>query len=107
MPLLQKKINYLPFVYDRFKIDSNRFDRSNFYYTSKVDDYLEILKDVEDKLKLRKKHYSKLKTLKDSIRKDSLDKLKGKRPLKKADSIKYKVVKPIPLEKPIRKQFKN
>ena len=39
---LQRKINYFPFVYDRFKIDSTRFKESSLYYTSRIDDYDEI-----------------------------------------------------------------
>ena len=39
---LQRKINYFPFVYDRFKIDSTRFMKSSLYYTSRIDDYDEI-----------------------------------------------------------------
>ena len=33
----EKKINYMPLVYDQFKIDSTRFKTSNLYYMSKID----------------------------------------------------------------------
>jgi hypothetical protein len=39
----QKNINYMPFVYERFKIDSTRFESSNYYYMSTIDLYQEIL----------------------------------------------------------------
>ena len=33
---LQRNINYFPFVFEKFKIDSTRFAKSSFYYTSKI-----------------------------------------------------------------------
>lgn len=48
---LQIKVNYLPFVYERYKIDSVRFMRSNIYYTSRVEDYEKMFKKVEDNLR--------------------------------------------------------
>lgn len=84
---LQRKINYFPFVYDRFKIDSTRFQKSSFYYTSKIDEYDEILAQVKKSLEVQKEKYSALKKRKDSINRDSLSKLKTKKPLKK-DALK-------------------
>ena len=84
---LEKKISYMPFVYDKFKIDSLRFQNSNFYYMSKIDLYQEIFTDVKDMLQKRKEELSDLKNQLDSIRKDSLKffkkkDLKTKTPLK-------------------------
>ena len=31
---LERKVNYMPLVYNKFNIDSVRFMRSNIYYTS-------------------------------------------------------------------------
>jgi hypothetical protein len=84
---LQRKINYFPFIYDRFKIDSTRFQKSSFYYTSKIDEYDEILAQVKKSLEVQKEKYSALKKRKDSINRDSLSKLKTKKPLKK-DALK-------------------
>jgi len=47
---LQRKIDYFPFVYDRFKIDSTRFQKSSFYYISKIDTYTEILAQVKKEI---------------------------------------------------------
>jgi hypothetical protein len=80
---LQKKIDYFPFIYDRFKIDSARFQKSSFYYTSKIDEYDEILSKVKTNLEAEKEKYSLIKTKRDSINRDSLNKLKVKKPLKK------------------------
>ena len=69
---LQRKIDYFPFVYDRFKIDSTRFQKSSFYYISKIDTYTEILAQVKKGLEIEKEKY-----------RDSLSKLKRKKPIKK------------------------
>ena len=80
---LQRKIDYFPFVYDRFKIDSTRFKKSSFYYTSKIDAYNEILAKVKKGLEIEKEKYTVLKKRKDSINRDSVSKLNRKKPIKK------------------------
>lgn len=77
---LEKNINYMPLVYDRFKIDSNRFKTSSLYYMSKIDVYQQIIQEAKDNLDKKKAFFDKLKKEQDSIRKDSLN--KGKKPLK-------------------------
>ena len=66
----EKKINYMSFVYDKYKIDSLRFQNSNFYYISKIDLYEEIITDAKVKLEKKKKFYSNLKKTQDSIKKN-------------------------------------
>ena len=66
---LQKKINYMSFVYDRFKIDSVRFQTSNMYYMSKIDLYQEIFTDAKTSLEKQKATYSKQRRKFDSIKK--------------------------------------
>ena len=73
---LQKNIDYMPFVYDRFQIDSVRFQSSNMYYMTKIDEYQEIFDDAKAKLEAKKKLYDDMKTNLDSIRKDSIKKLR-------------------------------
>ena len=80
---LQRKIDYFPFVYDRFKIDSTRFQKSSFYYISKIDTYTEILAQVKKGLEIEKEKYTVLKKRKDSINRDSVSKLNRKKPIKK------------------------
>lgn len=70
----QKKINYMGFVYDNYKIDSLRFQNSNYYYTSKIDLYEEIIADAKAQLEKKKEFYSNIKTIQDSIRNDSIKK---------------------------------
>ncbi|WP_165731575.1 DUF4296 domain-containing protein [Polaribacter sp. 20A6] len=82
----QKKVNYMAFIYDKYKIDSLRFQNSNLFYTSKIDLYEEMITDVKKDLQEKKDFYNKMSSRKDSIRRDSIKKV-GKK-LKELDSIK-------------------
>tara|TARA_R110002124_G_scaffold54759_2_gene155462 strand:- start:5775 stop:6095 length:321 start_codon:yes stop_codon:yes gene_type:complete len=55
----QRKINYTPLVYNKYKIDSTRFSSSNFYYTSKLEEYELIYKAVNDNLLAKKDELEK------------------------------------------------
>ena len=72
---LQKDINYMPFVYERFKVDSIRFQKSNLYHMSNIDDYIKIFDEAKSILEAKKKILVDYKKLKDSIRIDSLKKI--------------------------------
>lgn len=52
--LNERKINYMPLVYNKYKIDSSRFSTSNFYYTSKLEEYELIYKEVKESLERKK-----------------------------------------------------
>jgi hypothetical protein len=62
-----RKVNYLPLVYNKYKIDSVRFKSSNFYYMSVFEEYNLIYKEVEKVLKVKKD------TLEKRLRKDPSD----------------------------------
>ncbi|WGH74858.1 DUF4296 domain-containing protein [Tenacibaculum tangerinum] len=47
---LKREKNYMILVYEKYKIDSTRFDASNTYYTSRVDEYSDILKKVKSNI---------------------------------------------------------
>jgi len=49
-----RRVNYMPLVYNKYKIDSTRFGNSNFYYTSKLEEYELIYKAVNEKLIAKK-----------------------------------------------------
>ncbi len=87
---LQKKINYMTFVYDRFKIDSARFQTSNYYYMSKIDLYQKIFEDAKLSLENRKAFFDRKKTRIDSLRNDSVKKVRKEKLklIKIKDSIK-------------------
>jgi len=72
---LQRNVNYFPFVFEKYQIDTTRFKESNYYYTSRIDDYDEILGKVDTRLKAFKKLYDdEIKSIDslDRIKKDSL-----------------------------------
>jgi hypothetical protein len=73
---LETKIEYMSLVYDQFKIDSVRFQSTNMYYMSKIDLYQEIFEDAKAALEKQKKVYVDRNTRRDSIRNDSINKLR-------------------------------
>ena len=82
----QKNINYMPFVYDRFKIDSTRFESSNYYYMSTIDLYQEILEKAKASINTQQDVLKKVQKELDSIKKDALKLTRSK--LKELDSLK-------------------
>jgi len=91
---LEKNINYMSLVYDKYNIDSVRFEKSNTYYISKIDDYKKMLERVKSRLEEMKEKFVEERTLLDSIRKDSINKrrdsikeLKSKQKIKKLDEV--------------------
>lgn len=56
----ERKINYIPLVYNKYLIDSTRFSNSNYYYTSKLEEYNLIFKEVQTKLALKKEELEKI-----------------------------------------------
>lgn len=69
---LERKINYMPLVYDLFKIDSIRFQSSNLYYMSTIDLYQEIFENAKVSLQKEKAILDAFKKEKDSLRADSI-----------------------------------
>lgn len=65
---LERLVDYMPLVYEKYKIDSIQFAESNFYYTTKIDDYEKILKTVDDRLKEMKRKYEEISKKEDSIK---------------------------------------
>lgn len=82
----QKNINYMPFVYERFKIDSTRFESSNYYYMSTIDLYQEILEKAKASINTQQDVLKKVQKELDSIKKDALKLTRSK--LKELDSLK-------------------
>ncbi len=64
---LNRKIDYIPLVYEKHQIDSLRFHTSNLYYMSRIDDYELIYKEVEVRLKEMSKEAEATKMLEDSL----------------------------------------
>ncbi len=90
---LERNVNYFPLVYKKHNIDSAQFTESNYYYTSKIDEYDEILRRVDERLKALKQKYDDKRKLEDSIKhvkKDSLKNIKNnlKKELKEIKNLK-------------------
>ena len=83
---LERENNYMFLVYEKYKIDTTRFDISNIYYTSQVDEYTEILKKVKSNIDSLNTFYIEMKKEQDSIKgKDKIQKdsvLNGRRVFK-------------------------
>ena len=92
---LQRNINYFPLVFEKYQIDTTRFNESNYYYTSKIDDYDEILGEVDKRLKALKQQYDDENKLKDSLSRKKRDSIRISR---KKISKKRKTIEP-PLPK--------
>ncbi len=48
---LERNLDYMPLIYEKYGIDSLRFQSSNTYYMSRIDDYEAIHIIVEKNLK--------------------------------------------------------
>jgi hypothetical protein len=98
---MERNMNYMPLVYERFQIDSVRFQTSNLYYMSKIDEYKLIFEDAKNSLKEQKAYFDNIKSTKDSLR---LDSIKRNKELKKdLDSVR----KALKLIDSIPKKIKN
>ena len=65
---MERKLNYMPFIYEKYKIDSTRFKESNFYYLTKVDEYDELSKQVRAILAVQKEQLEEVfRAQKDSL----------------------------------------
>lgn len=73
---LQRNVNYYPLVYQKYQIDSTQFRESNFYYTTKIDEYNNILKRVDVRLKKLRDQFNTEKKLQDSLKKMKKDSIK-------------------------------
>ena len=68
----QKKVSYTTLVYNKYNIDSLRFNSSNLYYTSKIDVYEPMLNEITAILKKEQEFFTEAKKIKDSLYTDSL-----------------------------------
>ena len=64
---LNRNINYFPLIMEKYNVDSTRFKSSNYYYTSKIDEYDVIIKEVKARLTYQKKIVDSIRKISDSI----------------------------------------
>ena len=81
---LQRKINYYTIVFEKYQIDSTQFKESNYYYTSRIDDYDEILEKVQVRIDNLSDKYETERRVTDSIKRFERDSI---RTLNKAPKI--------------------
>ena len=83
----QKKVSYITLIYNKYNIDSLRFNSSNLYYTSKIDVYEPMLNEITAMLEKELEIFIEAKKLKDSLYNDSLlnNSIKIKKELKTED----------------------
>ncbi|NOR28969.1 MAG: DUF4296 domain-containing protein [Lutibacter sp.] len=80
---LQRNVNYFPLVFEKHQIDTTRFKESNYYYTSRIDDYDDILGKVDARLKALKSIFDaeiKIADSLDRVRRDSIRLTRNKIP---------------------------
>lgn len=82
---LERDINYMVLVYKKYKIDSTRFKKSNIYYTSRIEEYNEMLKEVKRRLQFKRDTIKKRIQHKDSL--DAIKKVEDIKNNNKLDSI--------------------
>lgn len=75
---LQRRFSYIPLVYQKYKIDSTRFKESSLYYTSKIDEYEPMLNEILKSLEKERATYAKQRTTRDSLKQDSIKKVRQK-----------------------------
>jgi hypothetical protein len=64
---LERNVDYAPIIFEKYQIDSTRFMESNLYYTSKIDEFNDILNEVDRRLKLLVDEYENVIEKNDSI----------------------------------------
>lgn len=64
---LKMESNYMVLVYKKYQIDTVRFDASNKYYTSRIDEYSAMLNKVKYNIDSLLKIYDEKQRVKDSL----------------------------------------
>ena len=84
-------IESMPFIYEKYGVDSTQFARSDLYYASVPEEYESIYKIVEARLEAEKSEFDENKTrVSDSVRKVAEEQrkaLKQKSSVRKNDSL--------------------
>ena len=78
---MERNTNFFPHIFEKYNIDSVQFQESNYYYTSRIDDYDEIFAAVDSRLKTMQAEFIEMRKQEDSLRKITRDSLLRKREL--------------------------
>ncbi|SOS76009.1 conserved hypothetical protein [Tenacibaculum piscium] len=69
--LLKRDENYTFLIYEKYKIDTTRFNLSNVYYTSKVEEYGDMLKEVKKNIDSLERIYMDKSKIQDTVSNNS------------------------------------
>ena len=69
---LRRNIDYVPLVLRKYHIDSAQFSNSNIYYTSRIDEYEKMFKEVKKRLEAKIEIVRPKKALRDTLLKDNI-----------------------------------
>lgn len=89
----QRNVNYFPIVFEKYQIDTTRFKESNYYYTSRIDDYDDILGKVDARLKTLTKQLQREVIITDSLSRKKRDSLKISHQNTKKEKLPKKIVR--------------
>lgn len=70
----ERQKNYMSLIYNKYQIDSSRFNRSNLYYLSRIDEYEKMHEEVSERIKKLKREKDKEFRVYDSIQRLQKDK---------------------------------
>lgn len=56
---LEKNVNYMALVFEKYKIDSTRFAASNLYYIANINKYEDVFEEVTRRLDTLKSEYQR------------------------------------------------
>lgn len=84
--ILAKGIKIDSLIYNKFEVDSMQFAKSNAYYASDVNSYIEIIQKVESKLTLLEKKADSVFDV-ERTRKDSISKILNEPKIKTEQNI--------------------
>ncbi|WP_431133616.1 DUF4296 domain-containing protein [Psychroserpens mesophilus] len=92
-----EKNNVTPevFIFQKHGIDSLQFVKSNEYYAYDIDEYEEMIKNVEAKIKAKKDIYQKELDLEEERRQKRLDSIKNIGDTLKYEKPKKKLITPV------------
>ncbi len=81
-------------IYNKFNIDSLSFAQSNTYYASQINEYMEILNEVEKELSEQKATLDSIIQEKAKLQKDSLDRAREVRREVKDSATPIQLIEP-------------
>ena len=72
----KRNVQYFPLVFEKYQVDSAQFRASNYYYTSRIDDYDKIMKEVETRFQTLIDTYQKEQRETDSLKRLETDSIR-------------------------------